>query len=175
MSGRNTPSGPRPWGVGGWGTSQYSTWPQAADVWEVNGRSQITFAATASGFARTLDCAATSSIHWDLAGHLGRDHYPMARSSIVWQTHGFVGLDVYPQATSGIAFAVVGGALLTWEDYAPCEPGVWAPADLCEQGAWASAPDGGAGTWTPADLCEQGAWTSAPNGGAGTWAPARLA
>jgi hypothetical protein len=152
MSGRNTPTGPRPWGVGGWGTSQYSTWPQPPGVWDVNGASQITFAAKAVGLTRVLNCAGASSLHWSLSGRLGRDQYPAARSSIVWRTHGFFGVDIYPRATSHIVFTVVGGALLTWQDYAPCETGVWAAADLCEQGAWASAPNGGAGAWTPVRL-----------------------
>ena len=117
----------RPYGIGLYGTGPYSRY--GANVYDLQGRTGLQFAAHAAEPRLTFTVAAASSIVF----------VPAATSpQLIFQ----------PQAVSGLVFSLTAELQFDWNSWQPCEPGAWQPAVPCEGGGWLPPGGCGSGSWT---------------------------
>lgn len=123
-------TGPRPFGVGPYGTDKYSRYEAYLPV-PVPDRRHVRRSRHPAG------------------GHLRlrlRHRYRVRRF------RRGPGITVQPAAVTGLVFDARAHDTLSWASWAPCEAGGWQRPPGCETGAW--TPPGGCGTgvWTGARL-----------------------
>lgn len=96
---------PRPYGVGPYGTGRYERY--TGSIYDVAGRSGLTFSATASKPSITICPVAVSSLIFS-----------------VW-ADGEISWPGWAPCEPGI-----------WTPAGPCEVGGWVPAEACSTGTW---------------------------------------